>query len=96
MAPRQSTSPTVMSTKHYQQSVFCLDDPYVPWLSRPPRVTCWPYLLVQVALVSYVPRGFICHSDRVGSKARKLLTGQVNKHDNPHYVCTATSPAAKP
>lgn len=71
------------------------------WHLRPMAVlvsqeTRRPYLQVQVALVSYVPSGSICHCNGVGSKVRKPLTGQVSKHDNPLYVCSATSPAANP
>lgn len=37
---RSAPIPAKMSTKHYQQSAFCSDDPCVPWLLAP-RVT-WP------------------------------------------------------
>lgn len=53
----------------------------------------WPDLS---ALSSHAHHGCFCHSDRVGSEARKLLRGRVTERRNPLYVCTATSPAAKP
>lgn len=44
--------PTKMSTKHYQWSALCLDDPCVPWLLAPtvtwpvgPAFMCPPWLL---------------------------------------------------
>ena len=51
---------------------------------------------VLVDQAASVPSGSICHRNGVGGKARKPLTGQVSKHDNPICVCSATSPTANP